>query len=331
MPQQRADTLREFGSLLKQLREAQILTIEQVSEQTHIRPFILEAIEDGELDALSGLVYSHSFVKSYCEFLCADDLWLKYESTFREHAFPNVHLSSQIESQKQYTPPARAVFRKTSLAWVYMLLLFSVFVAGYLLWKQKLELTSHPLKSPENITSSDVRASVPVAPSADAMMLSTDRSLDSKDKNLQQNTKNVKSGDISADVLRSLSLDEVKPQDIGWMDGLSYDKHSKKGMSTDAEKRPDLEGLLLLNATERVWVGVYQGKQTLFSGFLDKGEKKEFFLKKRTRLRIGNPSYVRLLWEGVEKIELGRPGKPSTVYIDVKKNRSADRTQGKRS
>ena len=326
--QQREETLREFGSLLRQLREAQVLTLDQVAAQTHIRPFILQAIEDGQIDELPGLVYSHSFVRSYCEFLCAEDLWGKYEPVFKDKSIANIHLSSQIEPQKQYTPPARAVFRNTSLAWVYILLLFSVFVAGYLLWKQKLELSSHPFKPPENTVSSDLSGPVSTDLSSGVIVTSVDLSADFlSGKNGYKKSADVRSGDISINGFPSSHSADDKSLDIGWMDGLSNDKRSKNALSSDREKSPVTDGVLTLMATERLWVGIYQGKQTLFSGFLSKGEKKEVLVKARTRVRLGNPGYVRLFWEGTEKLNLGRPGKPTTVYIDVKKNRTASRTQ----
>jgi Uncharacterized protein conserved in bacteria len=53
--------LQELGDSLRQLREAQGLSYEDIAEETHVRPFVLKAIEAGNIEELSGLVYARGF------------------------------------------------------------------------------------------------------------------------------------------------------------------------------------------------------------------------------------------------------------------------------
>ncbi len=57
------------GQKLQEERLRQGLTIEDVSENTKIRPSFLEAIEKGEYDKLPSASYAHGFVKNYTNFL----------------------------------------------------------------------------------------------------------------------------------------------------------------------------------------------------------------------------------------------------------------------
>lgn len=61
--------MQELGTELKQAREQQGLTLEQVQQDTKIRSRYLEAIEQGDLSVLPGLVYARGFIKSYAEYL----------------------------------------------------------------------------------------------------------------------------------------------------------------------------------------------------------------------------------------------------------------------
>ncbi|PWK15486.1 helix-turn-helix domain-containing protein [Tumebacillus permanentifrigoris] len=61
--------MQELGTELKQAREQQELTLEQVQQDTKIRSRYLEAIEQGDLSVLPGLVYARGFIRSYAEYL----------------------------------------------------------------------------------------------------------------------------------------------------------------------------------------------------------------------------------------------------------------------
>lgn len=60
------------GYTLRQERERQNLTINDVEEGTSIRTSYIEAIEAGEYDKLPGAVYTKGFIKNYAKFLGMD-------------------------------------------------------------------------------------------------------------------------------------------------------------------------------------------------------------------------------------------------------------------
>lgn len=61
-----------FCMLLKQTRESQGLSLEQVSHSLKIRKLFIESIEAGTFDKLPGMVYTTGFIHSYCKFLKID-------------------------------------------------------------------------------------------------------------------------------------------------------------------------------------------------------------------------------------------------------------------
>ena len=64
--------------LLKQTREKQGLSIEQVCHTLKIRKFFIEAIESGNFGELPGIVYTTGFIQSYCKLLKIDPAFAKH-------------------------------------------------------------------------------------------------------------------------------------------------------------------------------------------------------------------------------------------------------------
>jgi cytoskeletal protein RodZ len=61
--------LQEIGSNLRQIRQDNDLSIEDISERTRIQPRLLRALEEGRFDVLPEPVYIQSMVKKYGESL----------------------------------------------------------------------------------------------------------------------------------------------------------------------------------------------------------------------------------------------------------------------
>ena len=60
------------GYTLRQERERQNLTVEDIEQGTSIRTVYIEAIENGEYDKLPGAIYTKGFIKNYAKFLNID-------------------------------------------------------------------------------------------------------------------------------------------------------------------------------------------------------------------------------------------------------------------
>lgn len=64
--------LNQIGEILKQTREAQGITLNQIGEATKISTKYLRAIENGEYDAIPGEVYLKGFIRNYANILGLD-------------------------------------------------------------------------------------------------------------------------------------------------------------------------------------------------------------------------------------------------------------------
>lgn len=72
--------METIGRDLRQAREQLGLTLEEAERATRIRPRYLQAIEDGDLDALPSLVQARGFLSNYADFLGldSDEILLRY-------------------------------------------------------------------------------------------------------------------------------------------------------------------------------------------------------------------------------------------------------------
>jgi hypothetical protein len=131
-----ASNLSVLGAHLKSLREAQGLSYDDVEKSTHVRPHILRAIEEGRVESEAPMVYARGFIKTYCEFLMAMDLWRKYCGSISSEgdvsAFKGKSDGVQVDLRHR-TP----VFRRSSIIWVYIVLFAAVLCAAYLLLNQR--------------------------------------------------------------------------------------------------------------------------------------------------------------------------------------------------
>src|ERR687891_1479764 len=64
--------LREVGAQLRQVREERGEGLEHVAQYLRIRPFYLDALEQGDLSVMPGRTYALGFLRSYADYLGFD-------------------------------------------------------------------------------------------------------------------------------------------------------------------------------------------------------------------------------------------------------------------
>lgn len=79
-----AETLAELGNWLRQFRQEQELSLEDVASRTLIPVRILRAIEEGELDILPEPIYVQGFIRRYADILGINGI--EFASTFPTEA-----------------------------------------------------------------------------------------------------------------------------------------------------------------------------------------------------------------------------------------------------
>lgn len=124
--------MTELGEMLKQARLKKDYTLEDIQQMTKIQKRYLEAIEQGNLDALPGHFYARAFVKSYAEAVGLDPEVVLGQA---KNNFPPPPAEEQIvplRRERQSKPSIQGV-RWLSRVLLYsfaVLILFFIYIAS---------------------------------------------------------------------------------------------------------------------------------------------------------------------------------------------------------
>lgn len=162
LKQQQLEKLEQIGIYLRETREDQGLTLDQVAANTMIRARLLRAIEDGQLDQLPESVYVQGFIKRY-----ANALGLDGEAIGK--AFPIRNDASLYPQTLRDTKPSQ--LRPLHLYFVYLVLIVGA-IAGlsYVLQRNAGNLATSP---PPPTAPSPVVPSPVASPSPEASPVSS--------------------------------------------------------------------------------------------------------------------------------------------------------------
>jgi cytoskeletal protein RodZ len=97
------EILSELGGRLYQLRQAQLLSLDEVAARTLIAPRVLGAIEAGKLEELPELVYIQGFIRRFADALGLDGA--EFASRFPTHAEAQPTKSSWRNSKEAQLRP----------------------------------------------------------------------------------------------------------------------------------------------------------------------------------------------------------------------------------
>jgi cytoskeletal protein RodZ len=148
--------LEELGYELHQLRERQMLSIDQVSARTMIQPRVIRAIESGNLKELPEGVYVRGFLRRY-----ADALGLDGHAVASE--FPLEPQNAEIQPSWQETPEAQ--LRPLHLYFAYVGLIAAAIAGLSYVWSRSTTpiTANQPSPVPSLIASPSPTAANPVA------------------------------------------------------------------------------------------------------------------------------------------------------------------------
>lgn len=273
--------IRELGEKLRSIREAQGLSIIVVSDVTKIQRHYLQAIEDGELSTLPRGPYVRGFVRQYCEFLSAADLWSVYdELTQQTQSF-----NATPESEPDYIASPN-VFKSSSHWWIYLIILLSLGAAAWITWNYRGEIT--------NLSTNPIDGGTATV-SNDRMAASADQ------------------------LLPAAQPSEGGNVDLSWMDGNRPAAAQTTALSADTVSKPAVQAtaaknVIRIETIASVWLGVSAGEQTLFRGTIKSGESRSFEVTtKAIRVRYGNPAGAVVTWNGSTANPLGPGSRPKTI------------------
>ena len=310
----RQKNLEELCEQVKKRRETTGLTLDEISDATKIHRRFLEAIEEGRLERLPGLVYAKGFVRNYLSYIGAEDLFEEFENLLQADTD-----KMQTETLVNYMPPQKG-FQKTSRWWLWASLLVVIGVSIFIFWQQRDELLAK-----RESTLAKNSAEIPAASSGD-----------------QASEKDVVKGlPVEEKIQTPLAGEEAEVAVETGADGIpaAVPKDERKaaassdealtwlpgGEKLQAELKEDVvpERKLVIRASGACWIRVTKNDEILFQGTLRNGDTHEMIVDAPTRVRYGNAGAVRHSWDGRDLGRIGGSGEVITIeYLpDGSRNR----------
>lgn len=276
-----------LGSKLRKLREAQNISLAEVADHTKIQEHFIAAIEEGKLEILPKGPYLRGFLRQYCSYLSADDLWDTYDNLTGEQTVQFISLKKR-QGQVEYSSKPK-IFKQRPLPIIYTVIFLSFLAAAFVTWQLR---PAAPISAKIPTEGGNVFAVV------------------SQDKDIE---------------LDSLSTDITVPSnevsvDLEWMDG-KPDEQDSAILSADIALTPTnvavAKNELKIVPSALVWIRVSRADKILFQGLIKQGEDKTFTVTEDAPLRLksGKPKETGLVWQGknidsmgdfIVPVEIGR-------------------------
>ena len=284
------ETAKELGGKLRELREAQGLTFEDVRAAIKIQKKYIAAIEEGNIDIIPKGPFCRSFMKQYCEYLRAEDLWVRYGPLLKNinsaaNARPGDRsVRAGIAAKEPYRrPSALKICIPIAMA-------LSIVAAAWITWQYRGEITNEATTPLQGGTAavteeSSQDAAAPAVLSQDAAPASAEPSID-----------------------------------LGWMDGKAQPRPAQAPAPAGAEAKAsapvNAAPTLVVKAKGVVWVKFSIGGKVLFEGLMRQGESRAFSTAgdEPLRVRYGNPAKTAISWAGGEETLAGSDARPFTRY-----------------
>jgi cytoskeletal protein RodZ len=270
-----------LGDYLKNKREAQNITLEEVSQATRIRRTILEAIENNDYDLIPPKVFTQGFIKSYASYLGLDenDVIKRYHEIMESR-----EIKKEPDEPIQQQPP------QPLLTPGRLLILGILCIVALTVWL----LRGNPQPEDDIVLQSTLQTSSTSSSSVNAPPPTTEEAI------------------VEEDVAHTAPTREepAVPEEEPLPEGGKEEEPVEQAETGEAAAEPMA---LRVVATEQVWMRIQLDQGEPYEVILKSEESLTLKAREKFIIRIGNAGGVELFFN---EEPLGNPGNPGEV-IDL--------------
>ncbi|PKM81800.1 MAG: hypothetical protein CVU89_07155 [Firmicutes bacterium HGW-Firmicutes-14] len=267
-----------IGESLRNARKARGISLEQAEEDTKIRKRYLQALEEGDYDAIPGRVYAKGFLRNYARFLGLneEEIMLEYKllGTPARDNFNKENFENTL-SKRKLNRSGRKTYMITVI--VAVLAVITLGVYGYI-FSNKPEVDKEGGKGPGTEQ--------------------TDNENKLNDQNQGQNQNGA--GEPG-----------TEPGNVPENGGGSPANESPGGSDTPVHDQAGVK-VVLDGIAEKCWARVTVDGTVIFEGDINPGDSKSFAGESLIRVRLGSAGAVEVTVNGEKVGVLGRMGEVIT-------------------
>ncbi len=155
---------KKIGLLFQEERIRQRLTLHDVADKIHIRRLYLQAIEEGNLSALPGQVYTIGFIKSYAKLLNLDGDEFVRQLDIIEDTQINYISTSVIIPDEQSYPTKKIIFLSAFLSSLFLISAYFFQTSQSPDMSRDEVVDNSPLESEEEISEEEIPSTLEASP-----------------------------------------------------------------------------------------------------------------------------------------------------------------------
>ncbi len=315
----------DFGLLLVTARQAQNLTIDNITERLKIPGRIIVALEKSDLTALPESIFTQGYIRAYARFLDIpeDSVLTAYKRALPHGSRQGLKSSSSMPNEtNSQSPLVKLVSILLLLAGV-----VAAIYAGYQYYQEKADImdseleakegvfTGNSLDSPGKKTRLDIKQNVRLSEDGE-LLVGTEPTNDKVMDNKAGDGKTSPSLNPAANVITARSEDENSNIDseasIDFATKNDKEKVEKRKPATKQEAVAKVDVIEFI-AEEDAWLEVRDASSTrLFYNILKQGVSKSFEGRAPFRLSLGNARTTQVLINNIE-VNMQRYIRPSNT------------------
>lgn len=301
MPEERENMLQEAGRQIQRKREALGLSLEDVHEGTKIRINFLQGIENGDYSGFPGTVYVRGFIRTYLQFLGAEELWSEFLPMLSERGEKK---RTEEPVMGTCTPPTKG-FKPASKFWIFALLFMIVIGSGWYVWYswEQSGVSLFSLNNGREATPDDERPENEESEEPAALNETPEIAVVTPEPQTEEAPLESPEATGVPDVAPQPQPTLVPPPTAAELVGV-VDTPVTTPTPPIVEEKKDKE--LVIAANGDCWVRVRQGGRTLFERTMRSGDTADFKATERLNVTFGRGSAVKVTWNGQD---LGNPGR----------------------
>ena len=273
--------METLGDYLKSKREAQNITLDEVSQATRIRRTILEAIENNDYDLIPPKVFTQGFIKSYASYLGLD------ENDVIKRFY---EIMESREKKKEPEEPIQQQPAQPFLTPARLAILGIICIVALTLWLLR--------KNPQ--------------PADDIVAKNTQKTASTSSSSVKPPP--LSSPEVALEERGDQTIHAREEPAVPEEEFLPEAEKEKPTVDQTEVVEAAAEPMALrVVATEQVWMRIQLDQDTPYEALLKREESLTLKAREKFVIRIGNAGGVELFFNGEP---LGNPGKAGEV-IDL--------------
>lgn len=304
--------MESFGQMLKQAREGQSLSVEDLASLTRIQENYLRALEEDRFEALPQQVFTKGFVRTYARALNMDE-----EDVMRRFAVASGSHYQHEEEEQEHVKQQIAESRKGKANRNAVVVLTGLILIG-LLFILPTE------QSPPPVTDSPKTTQSKPVPISETKSVVGDTRTSPKDETPKNTESAPRKSELKPGDNQVSSVTKPPSQPVALSASSSPEKSVPPGTKPGGTSAPVSENVVVsgdgtamtlnLEALEITWVVVSSDDGEPHEALLQPGEKAQWKAKDHFVVTLGNAGGVNVKVDGVPR---GPFGKPGTVVRDL--------------